>query len=567
MVAEPASPTVSGPRAAPPASGSRQSTKKTWRFTVAKASAVLVAALACILALPGLASAAFVPPPLLSQATANPAGTLNVIVLGQPTTTSAALRDRVKNAGGKNLVPFSVIRGMVVNLTGAQLSSLASDPTIRSITPNGRIKGQSVASGYLWPQATGVNTLWSTPLSPAPNAPGIAFVDSGIDTSRWQDFGKRIQAALDFTGATGPSGRDDNGHGTMVAGIAAGSGPPFTGASPTSNIYSLKVVRSDGTSYAGDVLAAADWIYTHSFSNNIRVANFSLRSSFPDYASYDPIDAAVRRLWLSGVVVVASAGNNGNGRMLYAPASDPFVITVGASDIADTVTRQDDSNAPWTSYGYTPEGFAKPEVAAPGRWMIAPASPTTTLGTLFPDRFVSPGYMWMSGTSFAAPVVSGIAAQILARHPGFTPDQVKGALMLTAKRAPLAAPLSLGTGEVDAAAAAAVSNPPNPNANLYRFVKPDADGNPAFDWDGWNAYVSANASWTNASWTDASWTDASWTDASWTDASWTNASWTDASWTDASWTDASWTNASWTDASWTNASWTDASWTDAAPGE
>ena len=124
--------------------------------------------------------------------------------------------------------------------------------------------------------------------------------------------------------------------------------------------------------------------------------------------------------------------------------------------------------------------------------------------------------------------------------------------MKTATTAPYAPPLSLGLGEVDGAAAAAVVQPPNPNVGLYRFVRTDTSGAPYFDADAWNAYVANNASWTNASWTDASWTDASWTDASWTDASWTDASWTDASWTDASWTDASWTDASWTDASWTN---------------
>jgi len=503
------------------------------KLTVIKGSTTFVIALACLLVAPAVASAGFVPPPLQNQAAANPSATLNVIVLGQSGTSSSLLRDRVRSAGGKNLLPFSVIRGMVVNLTGSQLLSLASDPSIRSITPNGRVKGQSLASGLLWPQASGVNTLRGSLLSPAPSAPAIAVVDSGVDTSRWLDFGKRIQASLDFTGSTGATGKDDNGHGTMVAGIAAGASSLYPGVSPTSGIYSLRVVRSDGSASTGDVIAATDWIYTHAFSNDIRVANFSLRNSFPNYASFDPLDAAVRRLWLSGTVVVASAGNSGAGRMLYAPANDPFVITVGASDIADTVTRQDDSNAPWTSYGYTAEGFAKPELGAPGRWMIAPAPSASTLATTFADRIVSPGYMWMSGTSFSAPVVSGLAAQILARHPGFTPDQVKGALMLTAKRAPLATNLSLGVGEVDGAAAAAVTNPPNPNQNLYRFVKTDADGNPTFDWDGWTTYVSSTASWTDASWTDASWTDASWTDASWTDASWTDASWTDASWTDA----------------------------------
>jgi serine protease AprX len=245
--------------------------------------------------------------------------------------------------------------------------------------------------------------------------------------------------------------------------------------------------------------------------------------------------------------------------MVYAPASDPFVITVGSSDINDTAAVTDDGAAPWTSYGYTPEGFAKPELGAPGRWMIGPVAAGSLLATRFPDRLVEPGYMWMSGTSFSAPVVSGIAAQILARHPEWTPDQVKGALMVTARTAPSAPDLSLGAGEVDAAAAAAVADPPNPNEGLDAFVRMDATGATYFDAEAWNAHVAADASWTNASWTNASWTNASWTNASWTNASWTNASWTNASWTNASWTNASWTNASWTNASWTNASWTNES--------
>jgi serine protease AprX len=520
-------------------------------FTLIKGLATLVVAMACLLVAPAVASAGFVPPPLQNQAAANPSTILNVIVLGQSGMKTDFVRDRVKAVGGTIVTRFSVINGVVANLTGSQLLTLASDPSVRSITPNGRVKSQSITSGQIWPLATGVNTLWSSSPSPAP-APAIAIVDSGVDTTRKADFGGRIAAAVDFTGQANGGRTDDNGHGTMVAGIAAGASSLYPGASPTSKIYSLRVVRSDGTSYAGDVIAAADWVYRNAFSNNIRVVNFSLRNSFPNYAGYDALDSAVRRLWLSGTVVVTSAGNNGPGRMLYAPANDPFVITVGASDIADTVGREDDSNAPWTSYGSTAEGFAKPELGAPGRWMIAPVPSSSHLATTFPDRILSSGYMWMSGTSFSAPVVSGIAAQILARHPRFTPDQVKGALMLTAKRAPLATTLSLGAGVVDAAAAAAVTNPPNPNLGLRQFVRAEADGSSNFDWDAWSAYVSSNPSWTNASWTDASWTDASWTDASWTDASWTDASWTDASWTDASWTDASWTDASWTDASWTD---------------
>jgi serine protease AprX len=518
---------------------------------VTKPAAALIAALACLCALPGVARAGFVPPPLRNQAAANPSDLQNVIVLGQPGAKPDVVKDHVKEAGGKVITQFSVIPGVIANVTGSQLLTLASDGSVRSITPNGRVKGQSITSGMVWPQATGVDTLvGSTASTPRP-APAIALVDSGVDASR-ADFGKRVVAMVDLTGTTKG---DDNGHGTMVAGIAAGAPGVYPGgASPTSNIVSLRVVRGDGTSYAGDVIAAADWIYKNAFSYNIRVANFSLRSSFPDYAVYDPIDAAVRRLWLTGTVVVTSAGNNGPGRMLYAPASDPFVITVGASDIADTADRQDDGNAPWTSYGYTADGFAKPELGAPGRWMIGPVPSKSTFATTFPDRILSPGYMWMSGTSFAAPVVSGTAAQILARHPGWTPDQVKGALMLTAKTAPLAAPMSLGLGEVDAAAAAAVTNPPNPNVGLEQFVKTDTFGTPYFDADAWSAFVATNAAWTNAAWTDAAWTNAAWTDAAWTNAAWTNAAWTDAAWTNAAWTDAAWTDAAWTNAAWTDTS-------------
>ncbi len=169
------------------------------------------------------------------------------------------------------------------------------------------------------------------------------------------------------------------------------------GVAPTAPLVSLRVVHSDGTSTVADVLAACDWIDANRVAYDIGVANFSLASTFPDYAMDDPLDAAVDRLWLDGVVVVAAAGNTGQGRMLYAPASDPLAITVGAADIADTVARVDDGAAPWTSYGATAEGFAKPEVGAPGRWMIGPLAARSVFADEFADHVVSPGFFWLSG--------------------------------------------------------------------------------------------------------------------------------------------------------------------------
>ena len=91
------------------------------------------------------------------------------------------------------------------------------------------------------------------------------------------------------------------------------------------------------------------------------------------------------------------------------------MITVGALEQNLTADPSDDTVAPWSAYGSPADGFSKPDISAPGRYMVMPVPNTdTTIPQAVPDRIVAPGYMWMSGTSFAAPVVSGAAAQILA---------------------------------------------------------------------------------------------------------------------------------------------------------
>jgi hypothetical protein len=182
-----------------------------------------------------------------------------------------------------------------------------------------------------------------------------------------------------------------------------------------------------------------------------------------------------------------------------------------------------------------------------------------------PENVYYGDHMQLSGTSFAAPVVAAAAAQVLAAHPDWTPDQVKGALMLTTQATPYATPGSLGVGIVHAARAVAVSDPPNPNLALNQFVVAAADGSgPVFDAASWANVAMADASWANASWANASWANASWANASWASASWAGASWANASWASASWASASWANASWASASWANASWANASWANAS---
>jgi serine protease AprX len=277
---------------------------------------------------------------------------------------------------------------------------------------------------------------------------------------------------------------------------------------------------------------------------------------------YDPLDKAVERLWLNNVVVVAAAGNYGSpdgpSGVPFAPGSDPFVITVGASDTGTTVSTYDDVAAPWSAYGYTLDGFAKPDLVAPGRYMIGPVPATATLYSERSDHVVEPGYMELSGTSFSAPIVSGIAALILGRHPDYTPDQVKGALMAGTKPMPRASYLSAGVGEAYARRSVEIQNPPNPNLALGGFIVSDPiSGGRVFD----------AASWADKAKSDASWADASWADASWASTSWSAASWADASWSDASWASASWADTATAAASWADLSLASASWADNAGDE
>jgi hypothetical protein len=164
--------------------------------------------------------------------------------------------------------------------------------------------------------------------------------------------------------------------------------------------------------------------------------------------------------------------------------------------------------------------------------------------------------MQLSGTSFSAPVVAGAAAMLLGQHPDWTPDQVKGALMLTATPQKKVTLGQLGVGDVNIAAARALKlkTIPNPNAALNQFVGAAADGTRVFD----------AAAWSDAAWSDAAWADAAWSDAAWSSAAWSSAAWSDAAWSDAAWASAAWGTAAWSDAAWSDAAWSDAAWADNA---
>jgi serine protease AprX len=490
----------------------------------------------------GKGQPSFVTPGLLDKAKSDPGKKIHVIV--QSTSGVSGALDSLDGLGAEVRRKLSSANAVAIDITAGKLASLQKTSGL-TVTPDSPVQ-LSATSTQLWPYTSGASWLWGSTLSPAPQAPTIAVVDSGIDAKRADfDGGGRVAAQVNLASTTPNSSGDGRGHGTFVSGIAAGSAAGYAGVAPNAKIVSLDVMNDYGTARTSDVIAACDWILANKSTYNIRVANFSLHSSARNHFYNDPLDRAVERLWFNNVFVVAAAGNYGTGSspsgVMYAPGNDPFVMTVGAIDLGESVLSSDDTAAPWSAWGSTEDGFSKPEIGAAGRYMVGPVPGAATLLSEKPDHLVAPGYMELSGTSFAAPVVAGAAAQILARHPSWSPDQVKGALMLTARPLPAATPGSLGVGGVNIYRAAMLSSAPNPNLALRRFVNSSGSGGDLrFDAAGWLATVQTNASWADASWADASWADASWSAASWADASWADASWADASWADASWADASW---------------------------
>lgn len=504
-----------------------------------------------------------VPKDLVAQANANPSQLFDVIIQANRGTITNKLAEQLSLAQRANPGVArgvyrrfnSIFSGVAATVSGRQLRWLSLCPFVAVITPDMKTTPSGDFSNVqIWPDVAQLTAYW--PQAAATPGPTIAFLDSGVDAANTA-FGGRVKTQVDFYSGTNPNSPGDGlGHGTFSAGIAAGADDGHAGGAPSAGIVSLDVLDDLGSGSTSDMIAALDWVQEHKAQYDIRVVNISVVGSQNSSFMYDPLDKAVEKLWLNGVVVVASAGNYGTAAgasgIPFAPANDPFVISVGATDTNGTVSTADDFAAPWSAWGATNDGFMKPELAAPGRYMYGPVAAGGAMLGLMPDRLVSPGYMWMSGTSFSAPVVSAAAAYVLAMHPSWTPDQVKGALMVTAATpAGYAAGGALGVGEVQAAAAATTADgSANPNLGLNRFVTVDpATGLNQFDADAWSTAAASDPAWNAISWAGMSWASASWSSMSWASMSWASMSWASMSWASMSWASMSWASQSWASSS------------------
>ena len=352
----------------------------------------------------------------------------------------------------------------------------------------------------------------------------MAVIDSGINPNGdlYTNMGVNRQIAdVRFNSDYNQSPSDGYGHGTHVASIIGGNGSElsgkYIGVAPMVNIINVKVSNDDGSAMMKDVVRGLQWVLDNKATYNIRVVNLSLNSSVANSYNTDPLDAAVEILWFNGVVVVVSAGNKGSGA-IYPPANDPFVITVGAVDDKGTAALTDDSLASFSAYGNSENGAVKPDLVAPGTNIIARlVNQNMGLAGAHPANKVGTQYFRMSGTSMAAPMVSGAAALLLQDEPGLTPDQVKYRLMATANTSwggYNAKKAGAGYLDVSAAIKGTTSNSSNtgllPSYLLSTGPEPISWGSVGWNSVGWNTVGWNTVGWNTVGWNTVGWNSDYW---------------------------------------------------------
>ena len=352
--------------------------------------------------------------------------------------------------------------GAVLRATGDQLRALAADPGVGHLSGDTLVRSMTDVTN----QATGADQAHAGSLpgvgSVTGRGIGVALVDSGY--SRHNALAGKFLASVDFTQSNG-KGEDQLGHGTHVAGLVAGNSAEFKGVAPDAWLVSLKVLGADGSGRTSDVINAIDYAIANKDKFGLRVINLSLgRPVFESYVD-DPLCQAVERAYRAGLVVVVAAGNYGKtqdgrrvSRAITAPGNSPYALTVAAIDDNGTAKRSDDFIADFSSTGPTLyDNLVKPDIAAPGRRLHSLYAPGSTLAKRFPEKLISGngqnGIFELSGTSMAAPVVSGAAALVLEANPKLTPLQVRIALQMSSTFMKDAGLTAAGAGSLNAAAA------------------------------------------------------------------------------------------------------------------
>lgn len=317
----------------------------------------------------------------------------------------------------------------------------------------------------------------------------ICFVDSGFyphpDLIATKN---RIKIIVDITEQISIAATSDScWHGTMTTVVCAGDGylskGLYKGIASDAELVLLKVEDENGKITTENIIKALEWIIENHKRYDIQIVNLSLGDDQISSYKESKVDQLAEALIEAGITVVAAVGNDEHGN-IHPPANSLHVIAVGGID-DDNKLGNEENRAYHSSYGKTIDELTKPELVAHAIWIAAPILPMTAeqeeAATLYrllslPDKdlqhtieenisktkldisilqgndipykrqlikeriqaakYISPHYMHVDGTSFSAPMVSSVIAQLLEIRPELTPYHIRQILFGSAKRLP-----------------------------------------------------------------------------------------------------------------------------------
>lgn len=452
-------------------------------------------------------------------------------------------------AGASEVAAFESVDIVTARLSGAALANIGTDRSVLRATTDARVTaigggpnngkdldefGSASKKDSLGIDAISAPAAWA--LSTGAGVV-VALMDSGIAAHPDLPAGKVI-ARANFAGTNG-IGLDPAGHGTHLAGIIAANGSTFRGVAPNAHLVDIRVLDQNGDGSLHTVVAGFDWLLKNRSALNIRVLNLSLgmtqRSSYHE----DLLAALAEAAWFAGIAVVAAAGNEGPAPGAIAtPGADPFIITAGSYDDQGTPSTQDDRESAFSSRGLTIDGFAKPDVLAPGRRVVSLRANGSQLELTKPERVVTNTtangngnasgknsnnlYVRMSGTSVSSAMVSGVAALVLSVHADYTPTKTKGAIVASGR--------SL-TGTVSRAVTASTAVFAFPRA-VNRLLLPSELLMTTLENSG---VVEGGTNWEGVTWEGVTWEAVTWEGVSWESITWESVSWEGVMWETVSW--------------------------------
>jgi serine protease AprX len=322
----------------------------------------------------------------------------------------------------------------------------------------------------------------------------IAFLDSGfyphvdLTTPNNRIIGYRNMMAEDGDLTTLFQADVASWHGMMTSVVAAGNGSLsngfYRGIAPDSDVVLVKLART-GRITEQNIEDGLEWILSNRTKYDIKIVNISAGGDFEQSYLHDSLSEMVEECVRQGLTIVCAVGNAGHlpNHPVFPPASAPSCIAVGGLDDNNSINRAK-RGMYRSSYGPTLDGLQKPEVIAPSIWIPAPILPNTPTAQeaallekldkanddelheiirenqgvdgeldaaldrpvhsirqiitlkIRRESVITGSYKYVDGTSFAAPIVSSVIAQMLEANPQLSPQQVKRILISTAERLP-----------------------------------------------------------------------------------------------------------------------------------